>query len=129
MALAPTWAEMDAAVAACRGWHRDLVATLRGTGLRRDQAMRLRWGDVDLGEGLLSLRGERGRLLRKGQPFHAFRHGVITGLVVARAPLHLVRYLVGHKQEGVTAGVYTDWTALLPALREVVELIPPMGEG
>jgi integrase len=44
--LAPTWAEMDAMIAASSGWHRQLYTVLRCTGLRVGQALGLRWSDI-----------------------------------------------------------------------------------
>lgn len=43
---APTWAQMDAAIACSTGWHRDLTVVLRCTGLRVQQALGLRWEDI-----------------------------------------------------------------------------------
>lgn len=61
--LAPTWAQMDAAIAACDGNVplRSLAVMLRFTGLRVDQVMRLRWDDVDLEDRLLRVRPELGK--------------------------------------------------------------------
>ena len=59
--VAPTWAEMDACIAAARGWVRMLAIVLRCTGLRVQQVMMLRWDDVDLSQGLLTIRGELGK--------------------------------------------------------------------
>ena len=59
--VAPTWAEMDACIAALSGWQRDVAFLLRCTGLRVQQAMELRWSDFDLHRGLLTIRGELGK--------------------------------------------------------------------
>ena len=59
--VAPTWADMDACIAAARGWTRQLAIFLRCTGLRVQQVMLLRWDDVDLARGLLTIRGEIGK--------------------------------------------------------------------
>ena len=59
--VAPTWEEMDACLAAMNGWHRDLATVLRFTGLRVQQVMGLRWGDLDLRSGQLIIRGELGK--------------------------------------------------------------------
>ena len=59
--VAPTWAEMDACIAALSGWQRDVAFLLRCTGLRVQQAMELRWTDIDLDRGLLTIRGELGK--------------------------------------------------------------------
>ena len=59
---APTWAECDGAVEACRTpWHRNLLLVCRYTGLRVQQAMRLTWGDIDLAEARLAIRPELGK--------------------------------------------------------------------
>lgn len=49
---------MDACVAACKGWHRRLAIVLRFTGLRVQQAMGLRWDDVDLERAKVTVHGE-----------------------------------------------------------------------
>lgn len=59
--VAPTWAEMDAAVAASVGPHRRVAILLRFTGLRIQQVMRLRWDDVDLDARTLRIRPELGK--------------------------------------------------------------------
>lgn len=73
--VAPTWAEMDACIAAThdllqghgQGYRRphigqyQLTVLLRFTGLRVQQAMRLRWDDVDLTNARLTVRGELGK--------------------------------------------------------------------
>lgn len=59
--VAPTWAEMTACIDACSGWHRQLATVLYATGLRCNQAMRLRWSDVDLVTGALTIRPELGK--------------------------------------------------------------------
>ena len=56
--VAPSWAEMDACIAACRGWQRALATWLRYTGLRAGESMQLRWTDVDLARGTLTIRPE-----------------------------------------------------------------------
>lgn len=64
---AATWSEMDAVIAAGDGWRRDLAVVLRCTGLRLEQAMALRWEDLDRATGVLhvtsgkSVREKRGR--------------------------------------------------------------------
>jgi integrase len=59
--VAPTWAEMDAAIeAAPPAWSR-LITVMRCTGLRTTQAMRLLRTDVDLGAGTLTVRGVLGK--------------------------------------------------------------------
>lgn len=48
-AKAPTWAEMDACIAACNiEWHRRATIFMRCTGLRAQQVMMAEWKDVDL---------------------------------------------------------------------------------
>ena len=61
LTVAPTWDEMDACLDACHGWHWQLALLLRFTGLRVQQAMDLRWTDVDLDRATLSVRGELGK--------------------------------------------------------------------
>lgn len=46
--LAPTWAQMDACIAAADGWQAELYKVLRCTGLRVAQALGLRWDDLRL---------------------------------------------------------------------------------
>lgn len=60
-AIAPTWAEMDRAIMECTGPQRSLAILLRFTGLRVQQAMGLRWSDLDPKRGLLTIRGELGK--------------------------------------------------------------------
>lgn len=60
--VAPTWAEMDAAIGACTtDWHRRLIVVGRCTGLRPGQTLRLDWRDVDLEAGTLRVRPELGK--------------------------------------------------------------------
>jgi integrase len=61
-AVAPTWAEMAAAVHACRGWQKHLAVVIYATGLRCNQAMRLEWRDVDLEHRRLVIRPELGKM-------------------------------------------------------------------
>lgn len=58
--VAPTWAEMDMAIDAAEGWRRCVLIVMRCTGLRVQQAMGLRWDDVD-GDHL-TIRGELGKM-------------------------------------------------------------------
>ena len=75
-AVAPTWAEMDACIAACGGWQQKLAIVLRFTGLRVQQAMQLRWDDVDFLRGTLRVRGELGksRQERRGRTIPVSQH-------------------------------------------------------
>lgn len=59
--LAPTWAQMDACIAAADGHLRQLAILLRFTGLRVGQVMRLRWDDLDLDQRILHVRPELGK--------------------------------------------------------------------
>lgn len=59
--VAPTWAEMDACIGVLNGWHQRLAIVLRFTGLRCQQAMGLRWTDLDLDRARLTIRGELGK--------------------------------------------------------------------
>lgn len=64
-ARAPSWDEMDAAIAALGdrldGAARLLAIVLRCTGLRVSQGMRLEWRDLDFAKGTLTVRGELGK--------------------------------------------------------------------
>ena len=60
-------------------------------------------------------------------PHHSFRHGFVTGLLVAGASERSVQILVGHAGGGVTRSTYTDAWQLMPELRRAVELIPVVG--
>jgi integrase len=62
LAVAPTWAEMAAAVHACNGWQKHLAVVIYATGLRCNQAMRLEWRDVDLEHRRLVIRPELGKM-------------------------------------------------------------------
>ena len=178
---------MDRATAHAYGWYAILLLILRFTGLRKGQAMRLQWDDLDLTANMLRIRPElgktrserQGRVIpvspylgeelaglgrregfiidtaganrvaktemvmaawsragvreqvwagiadkRRAQPCHAMRHGFITGLLAGGAKRELVQVLVGHK--GDITSRYTDHTHLLPQLREVVALVPPL---
>lgn len=62
--VAPTWAEIDQAIAAVPpspDWYRRLMIVIRFTGLRRGQAMRLEWADLDTAARLLTIRPELGK--------------------------------------------------------------------
>lgn len=66
--VAPTWAEMDACIAACETeWHRQLAIFMRFTGLRVNQVMRLEWRDADLERRTLTIRGELGKTAQEMQ--------------------------------------------------------------
>jgi len=61
-AVAPTWEEMDKAVEAAEGaLYRRLLMLLRYTGLRRSQALKLRWEDFDLDAAMLTIRPALGK--------------------------------------------------------------------
>ena len=59
--LAPTWVEMDSCIACANGSQRQLYTVLRFTGLRVQQAMELRWDDLDLDDAILHVRPELGK--------------------------------------------------------------------
>lgn len=69
--LAPTWEQMDACIDAAGAWQARLYLVLRCTGLRVQQAMHLRWDDVDLSSATLRIRpglqGSKSRLERRGR--------------------------------------------------------------
>jgi len=81
--VAPTWAQMDAMLAALDEPHRRLAMVMRCTGLRREQARGLLWSDVDLERGELTVRGELGKTTQERR-----------GRVVPLAPV-LVAALAG----------------------------------
>ncbi|MCP5067428.1 MAG: tyrosine-type recombinase/integrase, partial [bacterium] len=66
---APTWAEMDACIAAVKTpWIAQLLTFLRFTGLRVGETMLLRWSDLDLERRLLTIepgitKNKRGRII------------------------------------------------------------------
>lgn len=98
---APTWEEMDRAIAHAWGWYADLFLVLRFTGLRAGQAMRLQWADVDLDAGTLAVRPELGksRWERRGR-------------VVPMSP-HLVAELAGWgRRDGFLIRTDTDLRTL-----------------
>lgn len=59
--VAPTWDELARATVAMTGWHRHLAVVLYYVGLRVQQAMQLRWDDLDLDRGELTIRSELGK--------------------------------------------------------------------
>ena len=63
--VAPTWKEMDQCIAVCGGWHRQLAVLLRFTGLRVQQAMKLRWEDFELDTATLNFRGKLGKTMKE----------------------------------------------------------------
>lgn len=74
---APTWEQMDAAVAHLQSaWRRRLGIVMRYTGLRVEQAKRIRWDDVDLDRAQLRVRTELGktRAERTGRVVPISRH-------------------------------------------------------
>jgi integrase len=58
---APTWAEMQAVIAAADGWLRELLTGCYYTGLRVDQVLRLRLDDLDVARAVLHIRPELGK--------------------------------------------------------------------
>ena len=79
-AVAPTWAEADACVRQCSGWHQRLAMLLRYTGMRLASGLLLEWRDLDLDAGVLTVRSA----IAKGG----------RGYVVPISP-HLVAELAG----------------------------------
>jgi integrase len=89
--VAPTWTEMDAVIHAFPegSWQRQLAIVLRFTGLRVQQALGLRWDDVDMDEATLTIRGELGKSRQERR-----------GRIVPLSP-HLMSILAGWgKREG-----------------------------
>lgn len=74
--VAPTWEEMAACVRTLEGWHRHVAVLLYYTGLRVQQAMMLRWDDVDLDRAELRIRPELGKTPseRRGRTIPISRH-------------------------------------------------------
>lgn len=69
--VAPTWAQVDALIGAAEAtgapeWLIRMLIVLRCTGLRPTQVERLLWSDVDIGEGMLTIRPELGKSDREG---------------------------------------------------------------
>ena len=92
---APTWAQMDAVVVQSPHTHYErLFWLLRCTGLRKGQALALRWSDVDMERAELSIRPELGKT-RAEQ----------AGRVVPLAPV-LVAEMAGW---GTREGELIDW--------------------
>lgn len=85
---APTWEHADAVIAYLReaGDHRiaDQLTIARYAGLRISEVYTLEWADVDLGEGLLTVRAEktktgRGRVVPMSPHLTSFLRGIYTG--------------------------------------------------
>lgn len=53
--VSPSWAEMDACIAACRGWQVKLATWLRYTGLRVGESVLFEWSHVDMTRGQLTI--------------------------------------------------------------------------
>lgn len=199
--LPPTWAQMDAMVHAAwlahdaaehprtkqgAHWRARLVTVLRFTGLRVEQAMALRWDDLDLEAAMMHVRPELGKSTReragrhvpisahlvaelaswgtregyllaphkrsresttgpvnalwraagvppavwaappgraKGNPHHAFRKGLKTGLAAMGVDKDVRDYLVGHHR-----GIDETYVGLEVPAREAVAMIPPVAE-
>ena len=98
--VAPTWAEMDAAISELQprsyddrdtvrrlAAHQHLAIVLRYTGLRVGQALRLEWRDFDFGRGLLRFRGELGKSAaeKKGRTVPVCAH-LLAHLAPLRGP-------------------------------------------
>ena len=58
---APSWAEMDACIAAARRWIRQVAIVMRFTGLRVQQVMALKKADINSERATLRVRGELGK--------------------------------------------------------------------
>jgi integrase len=75
--VAPTWEEMDRAIACASGWYQQLMLACRFTGLRaNDQAMQLRRTDLDPAAGILRIRPELGKTPneKRGRAVPVSRH-------------------------------------------------------
>lgn len=89
-AVAPTWAEMDAMIAAAAGWHRQLAIVLRFTGLRVAQALAIRWEHVDVDAATLVVASGKSAQEKRGRIIPISRHlaqelagwGVREGFVI-----------------------------------------------
>jgi hypothetical protein len=75
--------------------HHALWHLLAHTGMRRGEALALRWRDIDLGTGLLSV-------IR----LHDLRHTHATLLLLAREPVHVVSQRLGHSSPVVIMTIY-----------------------
>lgn len=58
---AVTWHQLDTVIAQSHGRHRKLLVLMRYTGLRVNQAMQLRWTDIEMERGILHVRPELGK--------------------------------------------------------------------
>jgi integrase len=104
--VAPTWHEMDRCVAACSGWHRQLVILLRFTGLRVQQAMLLKWVDFDLTAATLRVRGELGKSSQeRAGRIVSVSHHLAEELMAMKPPQERTGFIVecGRKADGPRA--------------------------
>lgn len=103
---APTWEEMDAVLHAfTREHYRRLGWVLRCTGLRKSQALAIRWDDVDLREQSLTIRGELGKSSQER-----------AGRIVPLAPV-LVAQMAGW---GLRDGFVVEWPSGLRKPHNIV---------
>jgi integrase len=121
---APTWEEMDAAIAHAWGWYGPLLMVQRFTGLRLGQVMKLQREDFDLQKGTLRIRGELGksRSESRGRTVPISPHLVaeLEGWGVGTGPLLVVNQ-PGAKSGPQARGKGWTWRASDKALRHCWE--------
>lgn len=64
---APSWEQMDRAILQAPGWAGYALTVLRFTGLRGEQALGLRWDDLDMDRGVLRIRPELGKTAKESR--------------------------------------------------------------
>lgn len=101
----------------------ECVTTLTGS---RSASVVKRFRTYRMGLGIHDpVKGRRGSLVN----FHSLRKSFVTAAIQAGQPEYIVQQVIGHKQQGITMGVYHGGDTL-ERLRECVEavrlpLIPP----
>ncbi len=88
------------------------LTLLAATGLRRGEALALRWSDIDFDAARLSVRRSVGVVKHKGQGeeivlgLHDLRHTHATLLLAAGVPVKVVSERLGHASATITLGIY-----------------------